>query len=129
MNKNSSVSKPTLLLIILCIITVAASFLIPDLLLKSKRDTSTSKILTAPESYYVESGNAMARNTSSNLTSLEQIKLISGVWESTGASCPLDQGFLTENEAVELANQYSTDKAGGFVNGVLGNLARKIREK
>ena len=32
------------------------------------------------------------------------------------------------NEAVELANQYSTDKAGGFVNGVLGNLTRSIRE-
>ena len=28
------------------------------------------------------------------------------------------------NEAVELANQYSTDKAGAFINGVLGNLAR-----
>lgn len=33
------------------------------------------------------------------------------------------------NEAVELANQYSTDKAGAFVNGVLGNLARSFREK
>ena len=33
------------------------------------------------------------------------------------------------NEAVELANQYSTDKAGGFVNGVLGNLARGMDEK
>ncbi len=30
------------------------------------------------------------------------------------------------NEAVELANQYSTDKAGGFINGVLGNLARDM---
>ena len=30
------------------------------------------------------------------------------------------------NEAVELANQYSTDKAGGFINGVLGNLARSM---
>ena len=28
------------------------------------------------------------------------------------------------NEAVELANQYSTDKAGGFINGVLGSLTR-----
>ena len=28
------------------------------------------------------------------------------------------------NEAVELANTYSTDKAGSFVNGVLGNIAR-----
>ena len=33
------------------------------------------------------------------------------------------------NEAVELANQYSTDKAGAFVNGVLGNLARQVREE
>ena len=32
------------------------------------------------------------------------------------------------NEAVELANQYSTDKAGGFVNGVLGNLGRAVDE-
>lgn len=32
------------------------------------------------------------------------------------------------NEAVELANQYSTDKAGGFINGVLGNLARSMEE-
>ena len=30
------------------------------------------------------------------------------------------------NEAVELANQYSTDKAGGFINGVLGNLGRDL---
>ena len=28
------------------------------------------------------------------------------------------------NEAVELANEYSTDKAGAFINGVLGNIAR-----
>ena len=32
------------------------------------------------------------------------------------------------NEAVELANQYSTEKAGGFVNGVLGNLGRALDE-
>ena len=32
------------------------------------------------------------------------------------------------NEAVELANQYSTEKAGAFVNGVLGNLSRGLRE-
>ena len=32
------------------------------------------------------------------------------------------------NEAVELANQYSTDKAGAFINGVLGNLLRSMDE-
>ncbi|MBR1558965.1 MAG: transcription antitermination factor NusB [Clostridia bacterium] len=33
------------------------------------------------------------------------------------------------NEAVELANQYSTEKAGAFINGVLGSLARSLREQ
>lgn len=32
------------------------------------------------------------------------------------------------NEAVELANTYSTDKAGTFVNGVLGNIARSLEQ-
>ena len=32
------------------------------------------------------------------------------------------------NEAVELANQFSTDKAGAFVNGVLGSLSRAEAE-
>jgi len=30
------------------------------------------------------------------------------------------------NEAVDLANQYSTDKAGSFINGILGNIARSL---
>lgn len=30
------------------------------------------------------------------------------------------------NEAVDLANTFSTDKAGAFVNGVLGNIARSL---
>lgn len=32
------------------------------------------------------------------------------------------------NEAVGLANEYSTDKAGAFINGVLGNLARSAQQ-
>mgnify|MGYP002530035779 CR=1 FL=1 len=32
------------------------------------------------------------------------------------------------NEAVELANQYSTEKAGSFINGVLGNISRSAAE-
>ena len=32
------------------------------------------------------------------------------------------------NEAVDLANQYSTDKAGSFINGVLGSLSRAEAE-
>lgn len=32
------------------------------------------------------------------------------------------------NEAVELANQYSSDKASAFINGVLGNLWRDMKD-
>ena len=32
------------------------------------------------------------------------------------------------NEAVELANVYSTDKAGAFVNGVLGSVSRSLHK-
>lgn len=32
------------------------------------------------------------------------------------------------NEAVELANEYSSDKAGSFINGVLGSLSRAEAE-
>ena len=32
------------------------------------------------------------------------------------------------NEAVELANTYSTDKAGSFVNGILGNYSRSLEQ-
>lgn len=32
------------------------------------------------------------------------------------------------NEAVELANAYSTDKAGAFINGVLGSISREAAE-
>lgn len=38
-------------------------------------------------------------------------------YTQTGAS-------IIINEAVELANTYSTDKAGSFINGVLGNMNR-----
>lgn len=91
--------------ILLCILAVVCSLVIPDLLLDMMGEDITDEIVVAPEEYYIESGDALARSTSSNLTSLEQIKLISGAWESTGTTCELDQGFLTENEAVILARQ------------------------
>ncbi len=109
MSKPNKINKLLVGAIILCLLAVSSSFLIPQLLLDQRKENSTDIIYVAPESYYVESGNAMARNTSSNLTSLEQIKLISGDWESTGTECSLDQGFLTENEAVHLARYSLND--------------------
>lgn len=35
-----------------------------------------------------------------------------------------DSAGVIINEAVELANEFSTDKAGAFINGVLGNISR-----
>lgn len=109
MSKPSKINKLFMGAVIICVLTVTSSLLVPQFLLNQEKKKGTDIIYIAPESYYVESGNAMARNTSSNLTSLEQIKLISGDWESTGTECSLDQGFLTENEAVHLARYSLND--------------------
>lgn len=42
--------------------------------------------------------------------------------------CPESPVAAIVNEAVELANKYSTAGSGKFVNGVLGTLARQARE-
>lgn len=46
-----------------------------------------------------------------------------GVYELMFGKVP--KGIVI-NEAVELANQFSTEKAGAFVNGILGNIARSL---
>lgn len=48
-----------------------------------------------------------------------------GVYELMLGKVPMG---IVINEAVDLANQYSTDKAGAFVNGILGNIGRSLAE-
>ena len=61
--------------------------------------------------------------TVERLTRVDLAILRLAVYELTLGETPAG---VVINEAVELANQYSTDKAGAFVNGVLGNLARDM---
>ena len=43
--------------------------------------------------------------------------------------CEADVPFgVAINEAVELAKQFGTDESPSFINGVLGNVAREIKE-
>ena len=55
------------------------------------------------------------------LTRVDLAILRIATWELTQAET---SERVVINEAVELANQYSTDKAGAFINGVLGSLLR-----
>ena len=64
--------------------------------------------------------------TVDRLTRVDLAILRLAVYELTLKEAPA--GVII-NEAVELANQYSTDKAGAFVNGVLGNLARAMEDE
>lgn len=57
------------------------------------------------------------------LTRVDLAILRLATYELTLGEAP---GGAVINEAVELANQYSTDKAGAFVNGVLGNMLRDM---
>ena len=61
--------------------------------------------------------------TIERLTRVDLAILRLAVYELTLNETPAS---VVINEAVELANQYSTDKAGGFINGVLGNLGRAL---
>ena len=64
-----------------------------------------NQVVVAPEEYYVEAGEMMARSASSNLSSVDRIKLIAGTWESEMKKCENTDGFLNEVEAVELAKE------------------------
>ena len=64
--------------------------------------------------------------TIERLTRVDLAILRLAVYELTLGETPAG---VVINEAVELANQYSTEKAGAFVNGVLGNLARVMKRE
>ncbi len=53
----------------------------------------------------------------SRMAPLERSVLRLAVWEMTSGTTPPEVAI---DEAVRLAKRYSTDEAGGFVNGILG---------
>ncbi|MFH1873992.1 MAG: transcription antitermination factor NusB [Pseudomonadota bacterium] len=42
--------------------------------------------------------------------------------------CPDIPAKVTINEAVEIAKNYGTKESGAFVNGILDNIAKKVRQ-
>lgn len=82
---------------------VIGSVVAPKLLLNRTIHTELGLVMDAPEEYYVDAGATMARELSKNLSALDRIKLISGVWASEMEVCDKKEGFLDENEAVTLA--------------------------
>ena len=58
------------------------------------------------------------------LTRVDLSILRLGAYELMYSSIPES---IAINEAVNLANLYSTDKAGAFINGILGSLVRDLR--
>lgn len=110
--KNKSSKQPKnnfslslLLGISLACLAVACGILLPKLILKKTTDKQLSVVETAPESYYLASGTAMAKNASQQLSSLDRIKLISGVWESNCVQVSPGEGTLSEAEIIALTKQ------------------------
>ena len=91
------------LLFACCALIVVMSIVAPKYLLARTLTEQTNHVIVAE--YYVEAGTMMARNTSSNLSAIDRIKLISGAWESNMEKCDITEGFLDEVEAVELAKK------------------------
>ena len=93
------------LILFFCIAVILASVLVPKYLLARTLFEQMDQVVVAPEEYYVEAGEMMARSASSNLSSVDRIKLIAGTWESEMQKCENTDGFLNEVEAVELAKE------------------------
>lgn len=93
------------LFLIFCAVIISTSVLVPKYLLARTLSEQMEQVVVAPEEYYVEAGEMMARSASSNLLSVDRIKLISGTWESEMRKCENTEGFLNEAEAVELAKK------------------------
>ena len=93
------------LILFFCIAVILASVLVPKYLLARTLFEQMDQVVVAPEEYYVEAGEMMARSASSNLSSVDRIKLIAGTWESEMQKCENTDGFLNEVEAVELAKK------------------------
>lgn len=93
------------LFLIFCAVIISTSVLVPKYLLARTLSEQMEQVVVAPEEYYVEAGAMMARSASSNLLSVDRIKLISGTWESEMRKCENTEGFLNEAEAVELAKE------------------------
>lgn len=88
-----------------CALIVVLSIVAPKYLLARTLTEQTNHVEVAPEDYYLEAGTMMSRNTSSNLSAVDRIKLISGTWDSNMTKCEITEGFLDEVEAVELAKK------------------------
>lgn len=93
------------LFLILCAVVISTGVLVPKYLLARTLFEQMEQVVVAPEEYYVEAGEMMARSASSNLSSVDRIKLIAGTWESEMQKCENTDGFLNEVEAVELAKE------------------------
>lgn len=93
------------LILFFCVAVILASVLVPKYLLARTLFEQMDQVVVAPEEYYVEAGEMMARSASSNLSSVDRIKLIAGTWESEMQKCENTDGFLNEIEAVELAKE------------------------
>ena len=93
------------LFLILCAVIISTGVLVPKYLLARTLFEQMEQVVVAPEEYYVEAGKMMARSASSNLSSVDRIKLIAGTWESEMQKCENTDGFLNEVEAVELAKE------------------------
>ena len=93
------------LILFFCVAVILASVLVPKYLLARTLFEQMDQVVVAPEEYYVEAGEMMARSASSNLSSVDRIKLIAGTWESEMQKCENTDGFLNEVEAVELAKK------------------------
>lgn len=97
------------------IVTLLSVFL-PGILLHYTFQSDLDTVKKVPEALYHSSNSAISKNASAKLSEYEQIKLISGAWDSTQKAVDSSQSNITANQAANLARDAVRELylAGGY---------------
>ncbi|MCR5799988.1 MAG: hypothetical protein K6G69_07930 [Lachnospiraceae bacterium] len=87
----------------IAVICVYCALFIPRQLINKRYSAQTDIVCEAPAETYINSESAMSKYSSSLLTSLQRIKIITGLWENSCRLTDDSKGNMTEADAVSLA--------------------------
>ena len=81
---------------VVCVCIFGLSIGISNRCLGYMAENTVQHVIEIPKEYYAASGESMARYTAKKLSYVDQLKLITGIWESQMTPCEREQAIQTE---------------------------------
>ena len=90
---------------LLTMIIGLSGIFVPGIVLKKTNSTTLNTATRLSDEYYSHSSTAISRNASAQLSDYQKMMLISGAWESTITEADIAESYLTEYEAINMAQK------------------------